>query len=143
MGLTDVVPKNTDISDLDAWPHGSTLDPEDVNLLGTAAGGWSASAKDMVRILCGLDRTSNHLRLLKPQTLTTMETVPFPAASQSQPLGWDWVTSGRLYKNGIVGGGRSVAMKYLPGEFDAARRMMRSTLSSTSIRTGGCRRTTC
>ena len=120
LGLTDVVPKNTDISDLDAWPHGSTLDPEDVNLLGTAAGGWSASAKDMVRIMCGLDRTSNHLRLLKPQTVTTMETVPFPAASQTQPLGWDWVTSGRLYKNGIVGGGRSVAMKYLPGEFDAA-----------------------
>jgi CubicO group peptidase (beta-lactamase class C family) len=121
LGLTDVVPKNTDINeDLDAWPHGSALDPDDLNLLGTAAGGWSASARDLVRIMCGLDRTSNNLRLLTPQTVTTMETVVFPEASGSQPLGWDSIVNGRLYKNGIIGGGRSVIIKYLPGKFDAA-----------------------
>jgi CubicO group peptidase (beta-lactamase class C family) len=121
LGLNDVVPKNTaNDEDVDAWPHGSALDESDVNVLGTAAGGWSASAQDVARIMCGLDRDSNHLRLLKPETVATMETVPFPEAKSTQPLGWDSIYSNRLYKNGIISGGRSVIIKYLPGKFDTA-----------------------
>jgi CubicO group peptidase (beta-lactamase class C family) len=121
LGLTDVVPKNTEINEeLDAWPHGSSLNPDDVNLLGTAAGGWSASARDLVQIMCGLDRGSDNLRLLEPPTVTTMEVVAFPAAKSTQPLGWDSITNNRLYKNGATGGGRSVIIKYLPGKFATA-----------------------
>ncbi len=117
LGLTSVVPNNVAISELDAWPHGSSLNPEDPSVLGTAAGGWSASAQDLARIMCGLDRTSNNLRLLTPQTVTTMETVAFPQASSTQPLGWDSIVGKRLYKNGNTGGGGSVIIKYLPGRF--------------------------
>lgn len=120
LGLSDVVPNNTNISELDAWPHGSALDPSNPTVLGAAAGGWSASAQDLARIMCGLDRTSNNLRLLAPATVTTMESVAFPAASSTQPLGWDSISNNRLYKNGNVGGGGSVIIKYLPGRFDAA-----------------------
>jgi CubicO group peptidase (beta-lactamase class C family) len=121
LGLTNVVPRNVQINEeLDAWPHGSSLNPNNVNLPGTAAGGWSASAQDVVRIMCGLDRASNNLRLLSPQTVTTMETVPFPAVKKDQPLGWDSISDNRLSKSGSTSGGKSLVIKYLPGKFATA-----------------------
>jgi len=120
LGLSGVVPNNADISELDAWPHGSELDPETPSTLGLPTGGWTASAQDMVRIMCGLDRQSNHLRLLSAETVTTMESIAYPDASSSQPLGWDKRYEHALTKNGKVGGGTSLIIKYLPGRFDAA-----------------------
>ncbi len=120
LGLSGVVPNNVDIGELDAWPDGSTLDPESPSTLGMPTGGWSASAQDLVRIMCGLDRESNHLRLLDQATVTTMESIAYPNASSSQPLGWDKRYEHALTKNGKVGGGTSLIIKYLPGRFDAA-----------------------
>jgi len=118
LGLFDVVPNNVDISDLDAWPHGSSLDPDDPSDLGLATGGWSATARDLARIMCGIDRGSNNLRLLDPATVTVMETEAFPAVPGSQPLGWDSRnTEGRLTKNGVTAGGNSRIAKFLPGYF--------------------------
>lgn len=118
LGLTDVVVNNTAISELDAWPHGSTLDETDVSD-SPATGGWSATAQDMVRIMCGLDAASNNLRLLQPQTVTTMESVAYPEAG-SAPLGWDTRYDLAVTKNGSIAGGHSQITKYLPGRFDTA-----------------------
>jgi len=120
LGLTDVVPNNVDISELDAWPDGSSLDPESPSVNGIASGGWSATGQDMVRILCGVDRESNHLRLLQPATVSTMESIAYPAADTNQPLGWDWRDDELMHKSGALRGGRAVIRKYLPGAFDAA-----------------------
>ncbi|HEX6870631.1 MAG TPA: serine hydrolase domain-containing protein, partial [Micromonosporaceae bacterium] len=120
LGLTNVVPQNVDISDLDAWPHGSTLDPESPSHLGMPTGGWSASAKDMVRILCALDQDTTRLRLLRPSTVSTMETVAFPEVDATQPLGFDSRGDHSVSKNGAISGGRSLIIKYLPGQFEAA-----------------------
>jgi hypothetical protein len=120
LGLTNVVPKNTDIGELDAWPHGSQHNPADVNILGLPTGGWTATAQDLARVMCGLDRGSNNLRLLRPETVTAMEADVAPAASGVQPLGWDYRSGTDLYKNGSTGGGKSEIMKFLPGAFDTA-----------------------
>jgi CubicO group peptidase (beta-lactamase class C family) len=120
LGVTDVVPLNTDISELDAWPHGDELDPDKPSHLGTSTGGWAATATDLVRILCGLDRDTTHLRLLQPQTMSTMETVAFPEVDGDQPLGFDRRGTHSLVKSGAIGGGRSRIVKFLPGKFDAA-----------------------
>lgn len=121
LGLDDIVPNNTNLDDgLDAWPHGSKLDPDKPAKF-QATGSWSASAQDVARIMCGLDQRSNHLRLLRPETVTTMQSIPFPAADGNQPHGWDSRPAGNeRYKNGKIGGGASVVMKFLPGRFDAA-----------------------
>jgi CubicO group peptidase (beta-lactamase class C family) len=118
LGLTDVVVNNTAISELDAWPYGSALDETDVSD-SPATGGWSATARDMVRIMCALDGASNNLRLLQPQTVATMESVAYPQAG-SAPLGWDARYDFAVTKNGSIGGGRSQITKYLPGRFDTA-----------------------
>ena len=120
IGLTHVVPKNTDIGELDAWPHGSQHNPSDIQPLGLPTGGWVATAQDLARVMCGLDRGSNNLRLLRPATVTAMETDVAPAAYGIQPLGWDTKAGSYLYKNGATGGGKAVIIKYLPGQFPAA-----------------------
>jgi len=117
LGLFDVVPNNVDISDLDARPHGSTLDPGEPSNLGLATGGWSATAQDLARIMCGIDRDSNNLRLLDPATVSVMETIAFPDVDADQPLGWDSRSGDRLTKNGSIGGGNSRIAKFLPGYF--------------------------
>lgn len=121
LGLYDVVPNNTHLDDgLDAWPHGGQLDPNKPAHF-QATGGWSASARDLARIMCGIDQTSNNLRLLEPDTVTEMQSIPFPDAHPNRPHGWDWRTGGNeRYKNGRLAGGTSVVMKYLPGRFDDA-----------------------
>lgn len=119
LGLFDVVPRdwvNGD-SDLDAFPHGSQYGVADPGELGLATGGWTASAQDLARIMCGIDRNSNNLRLLDPATVSVMETVAFPDVDADQPLGWDSRDGLRLTKNGVIGGGASRVAKYLPGMF--------------------------
>jgi CubicO group peptidase (beta-lactamase class C family) len=120
LGLTTVVPKNTDIGDLDAWPHGSRHDPSDLNPLGLSTGGWVATARDLARVMCGLDRGADNLRLLRPETVTAMETDVASGVSGIQPVGWDYGSGSHLYKNGATAGGKSVIIKYLPGSFPAA-----------------------
>jgi CubicO group peptidase (beta-lactamase class C family) len=120
LGLTHVVQKNTDIGELDAWPHGSQHNPADLNPLGLPTGGWVATARDLARVMCGLDRGSNNLRLLRPDTVTAMEPDVAPEASGTQPLGWDYRSGTSLYKNGSTAGGKAAIAKFLPGEFDAA-----------------------
>jgi CubicO group peptidase (beta-lactamase class C family) len=120
LGLHGVVPNNTSLDDgLDAWPHGDALDPDNPSRF-QATGGWSASARDLARVMCSLDRGANLARVLRPETVQTMEAVAYPAADTDQPLGWDWRSGNRLYKNGSTGGGMSVIMKFLPGSLAAA-----------------------
>jgi CubicO group peptidase (beta-lactamase class C family) len=121
LGVYDVVPNNSRIRDgQDAWPHGGTLDASSPSGLGLPTGGWSASARDMARVMCSLDRSSNHQRVLSGQSVQWMESIAYPSADPQQPLGWDWRSGHELYKNGSIGGGVAVAMKFLPGALAAA-----------------------
>ena len=89
LGLFGVAPNDVETGDLDAFPHGSNFGTADPSGTGLATGGWSTSAQDLARIMCGIDRDSNNLRLLDPETVAVMETVAFPDVDASQPLGWD------------------------------------------------------
>jgi CubicO group peptidase (beta-lactamase class C family) len=126
LGLDGVVANNTRLDQgLDAWPYGKDSQGRDAKLDPSSpagfvsTGSWSATAQDLARVMCGLDRASNHLRLLRPETVTMMETTAFPSANARQPLGWDRRSNNgtglELYKNGNIGSGASVVMKFLPG----------------------------
>jgi CubicO group peptidase (beta-lactamase class C family) len=121
LGVWDVVPNNSRIRDgRDAWPHGDKLDAGNPSGLGLPTGGWSASAQDMARVMCSLDRGSNHHRVLAAGSVQRMESIAYPSADSQQPLGWDWRSGKELYKNGSIGGGVAVVMKFLPGAIAAA-----------------------
>ena len=124
LGLEDVVPNNVSISELDALPHDAdnvpyALDPDTVSRLLLATGGWSASARDLARVMCSIDGTSNHLRALQPETVDLMASDTEPNAAGLNPFGWDKYTpsSGELTKNGEIPGGSSRISKFLPGAF--------------------------
>jgi CubicO group peptidase (beta-lactamase class C family) len=121
LGLHDVVGNNWDLdSGLDAWPHGDELDPDrPARFLST--GSWSASARDLSRLMCGIDGSSNHLRLVPVELVDELNSVPFPQSSSIRGAhGWDWTTGTELYKNGRIGGGTAGILKVLPGHFAEA-----------------------
>jgi CubicO group peptidase (beta-lactamase class C family) len=125
LGLFDVVPNNASISDLDALPHDAdnepiALDPDTISRLLLATGGWSASARDLARIMCSLDSTSNNLRSLEPESVETMMSDTAPDTDRLDAMGWDSysTTNGELTKNGsLPNGGASRISKFLPGAF--------------------------
>jgi CubicO group peptidase (beta-lactamase class C family) len=121
LGLHDVVGNNWDLdSGLDAWPHGSTLDPDSAARF-LSTGSWSASAQDLSRLMCGIDGSSNHLRLLPAELVDEINSVPFPQSSSTRGVhGWDWTTGNEFYKNGRIGGGTAGILKLLPGRFAEA-----------------------
>lgn len=84
---------------------------------GLAAGGWAAAAQDMVRVMLATDNLPNYPDLLKPATLTLMETRPFPNVS-SRGVVWSVNPRGagkKLTHNGKTEGGRAVIIKFTPG----------------------------
>ena len=121
LGLTDVVPSGVAVGPLDVTPYNTDSDgnpvknPYDITgelPLSTSTGGWVATAQDLVRVACGIDSVSNNLRLLKDNTV---DTVWYPEASISHPMGWDSVKNGVLSKNGSSGQGGARITKYLAG----------------------------
>ena len=79
--------------------------------LGMAAGGWMASAGDLVRLMLATDRNANHGDILPGHILDLMESKPHPGAS-SFAHGWDSVGGGKLSHNGRLGGGTTYIAKY-------------------------------
>jgi CubicO group peptidase (beta-lactamase class C family) len=101
----------------DAWTPKAK--PYTVSNLGLATGGWMSTAKDLVRLMCALDKKTT-APILNPGTVGTMEAIAYPAIDSSQPLGWDKNDSGKLYKNGLTSaGGMSQIIKFLPGTIGA------------------------
>lgn len=130
LGLTDIVPNGTGDFDFDATPHGVTADGDNdgvderhlvtqtlvpaSSLNGLAAGGYSATAGDMVRLMLATDRLSNHPDILASSSLTQMENPPFPATVPDRALGWDY-GDGKLAKGGDIGGGNAYIAKFPAG----------------------------
>lgn len=121
LGLTEIVPVGTGDFAFDATPHGvsdghlvtQTLAPAE-SLNGLAAGGYSATAGDMVRLMLATDKLSNHPDILAASSLTLMETPPFPATVPGRALGWDYA-SGKLGKGGDIAGGNAYIAKFPAG----------------------------
>jgi CubicO group peptidase (beta-lactamase class C family) len=121
LGLTDIVPNGTGDFAFDATPHGvsdghlvtATLAPAP-SLNGLAAGGYSATAGDMVRLMLATDKQSNHPDILAASSLTLMETPPFPLTVPDRALGWDY-GSGKLAKGGDIAGGNAYIAKFPAG----------------------------
>jgi CubicO group peptidase (beta-lactamase class C family) len=72
-----------------------------------AAGSWTASAADLVRLMAAMDGLPNHPDILPPERFNELEEVAFPSVSGTQAIGWDsrsgsnsWVS-----KNGDIGYG--------------------------------------
>ncbi|WP_438028273.1 serine hydrolase [Sorangium sp. So ce233] len=81
------------------------------NNLGLAAGGWKASAGDLVRLMLATDGNPNHPDILSPATLALMESRPYPGAS-SFAHGWDRNSAGKLAHSGRLDGGTTYIAKY-------------------------------
>ena len=125
LGLTRIVPNGTGDLAYQATPHGvsgdgdghlvtQTLAPA-VNPNGLAAGGYSATAGDMVRLMLATDKLSNHPDILTADSLTKMEKRPFPATVPNRALGWNF-ENGKLDKGGDIGGGNAYIAKF-PASF--------------------------
>jgi CubicO group peptidase (beta-lactamase class C family) len=60
---------------------------DNTNDLGLAAGGWKASAGDLVRLMLGTDQDASHPDLLAPATLDLMESRPYPTPAATRTAG--------------------------------------------------------
>ncbi|MGK3967746.1 serine hydrolase [Sorangium sp. So ce118] len=131
LGLTDIVPNATGDLAYDATPHRVTKDGDtdnniderhlvagalepDESLNGLAAGGYSATAGDMVRLMLATDKQPNHPDILAASSLTLMETPPFPATVPNRALGWDY-GGGKVAKGGDIGGSNAYIAKFPAG----------------------------
>lgn len=72
-----------------------------------AAGSWTASAADLVRLMAAMDGLPNHPDILPPERFNELEQVAFPSVSATQAIGWDSIssTSSWVSKNGDIGYG--------------------------------------
>lgn len=72
-----------------------------------AAGSWTATAADLVRLMAAMDGLPNHADILPSERFNELEQVAFPSASASQAIGWDSIsaTSSWVQKNGDIGYG--------------------------------------
>jgi CubicO group peptidase (beta-lactamase class C family) len=122
LGLSNVVPAYVAVGSRDAFRHrrveGVVTPMRHKQLsaptLGLAAGGWTASAQDLVRIMCATDPESR-LPILRPATIQRME-ADAVSGIQNRPLGWDSRSSTTgLRKNGMLTGGTALIAKYPPG----------------------------
>ena len=104
---------------LDARPH-KVIDDELVRCqcpssdLSTQAGGWTASAGDLVRLMLATDQDPGRPDILLPTTLSEMESAPFPS-STDRAHGWGRTNQGKLSHNGSTGGGRAYIAKFPDG----------------------------
>ncbi len=88
---------------------------------GLAAGGWAASAGDMVRFMLATDKLENHADILRPETIDLMETQPYPNVPNSHALGWGIKMQGdakKLSHVGKVKGGVAYITKFGEGFID-------------------------
>lgn len=142
-GLPDVVPHGVNKGSRDAAQHilknGSFVTVEEVGrsaadeVGGTPAGGWSATANDLVKLMCATDRSNNRLDVLHRETLAAMESIPFPSAQRSdvkigkevvgdespRAHGWGKSVEGKLAHGGDIGGGSAYIAKF-PDSYDGA-----------------------
>lgn len=85
-----------------------------------AAGGWSSTARDLVRVMCATDKLTNRSDVLKPTTIDLMESRPYPDTAPGRAHGWQYeAPKGKLWHNGSVGGGASFIVKFPPGYISA------------------------
>ncbi len=121
LGL-DIRASSSSYDSKDALPH--TYDNSGIpvsntkpgSVLGLAAGGWKASARDLVRLMLATD--GNPPDILSEDTLALMETRPYPGAS-TFALGWDKDGKGKLAHNGRISGGTAYMAKYPAGYYEA------------------------
>lgn len=112
----------------DAWGYSITRDKDDNptsieshaperSTLGAAAGGWSTTPADFVRLLIATDPDlDGNETILTPDTLNQMSIKPFPNIAESHALGWKVSSSGRLDHSGATGAGeRAYAVRYPKG----------------------------
>ena len=77
----------------------------DFEISGFAAGHWSATANDMVKLMCATDQSPNRIDVLHRGTLAEMESIPFPNTTGSKKPrahGWGKGSNGVLAHNGIL-----------------------------------------
>jgi CubicO group peptidase (beta-lactamase class C family) len=96
------------------------VDEESIVGLGYAAGGWAASAQDLVRMMLGTDQRIKHSDILSPATLDLMESRPFPETASGRAHGWAIkcttnCNSKKLAHDGRLDGGNSYIAKFAEG----------------------------
>lgn len=128
LGLSGKIVKNKKEWDKnDAYPHRydeetkkiETLDWEETEgglSTVSAAGGWSAAAESMIRLMVATDKRANHKDILKKETIDLMEKRPYPNVSNSHAIGWGYGRDGlKLSHGGSIKGGRAYIVKFKEG----------------------------
>ncbi len=120
--LIEIVPAGFETSDRDSMLYNKdgTPCPDCFGKLGQfplglAAGGWSASAHDMVRLMLATDGLPNRPDILEAATLAEMEARPFPPPVSDYALGWHRNDKGALSHHGDTGGGQAYIIKFPAG----------------------------
>ncbi|MEM6451012.1 MAG: serine hydrolase domain-containing protein [Cyanobacteria bacterium P01_D01_bin.105] len=124
-GAENIVPRGLYQNALDANPHFvnkngviRTNALENFNHSGSAAGSLKASAADLARFMVATDQLGNHPDVLYGNTISRMESRPFPEAAPGRAYGWGVrcqnsdCSNKRLSHNGKTGGGTSYIAKY-------------------------------
>lgn len=76
-----------------------------------AAGSWTATAADLVRLLAAVDHLPNRPDILATGRINEFDLPAFPMLGNDQGIGWDNVTSSVTEKNGNIGYGSSFLMR--------------------------------
>ncbi len=127
IGMDDTVPTGSTNSGWEATPHlyagsGAPIvwahraDPHPTEY---GAGGWSSTARDLVRMMCAGDKLRNRTDVLLPATADLMASRPYPAATTTRAHGWAITKSGKLWHNGSIGGGASYIARFPAGYVSA------------------------
>ncbi len=124
IGLNSVASTNDVSSALDASPHkyinrGKTLTPIALEPKpGTgSAGGWRATAVDLVKFMMAMDKLQGRPDVLHPSTVDLMERIPFQTP-KPRALGWGIKVKNAgsyLGHSGSVSGGGSYVRRFTPG----------------------------
>ncbi|MCG8455170.1 MAG: beta-lactamase family protein, partial [Holophagales bacterium] len=128
-------------TDQDARPHYlSNGEPTRctcaADTLGVAAGGWTASAGDLVRLMLATDRMTNHPDVLLPETLDEMESSWFTPVTY-HALGWNRNSSGKLAHSGSVNSGKAYITKFPDGYIANDGTDLSNVFVAVATNTGG------
>lgn len=93
------------------WGPRPYADAKYDNAADGAAGSWTGTAADLVRLLAALDGLPNKPDLLATNRIAELESVAFPGLHATQGIGWDSASATRVEKNGNIGYGSAHLMR--------------------------------
>ncbi|MEO1529732.1 MAG: serine hydrolase domain-containing protein [Planctomycetota bacterium] len=109
------------VGDANSWDVvGIAFDP--LKVKGYPAGGWLASSRDLVRLLCAIDTSGGRPNILLPSSIAPMKTRQFSTASGAvRSIGWRInAATEKIAHGGDLGGGHAYVGMFPADSFSTA-----------------------